>query len=181
MSDSYITIVPTGVTNEKAKELSKKSFDWLIEKEIISKEKTDCVLGQNFGYAPGLRYKDIIDGDDFGLLNIKTNGLEFILERRVFDSGENELEEINCPNCGFKNIDSEWGEKIGSWINEENDKINCQECDNDSSITDYIFEPTWGLGEFGLTFWNWPSLTLDFLNELRKLFDTDIKVINGRL
>lgn len=180
MSDTYITIVPTNVTNEQVAELSRRTIDWLIEKEFISRNLTDCVLGQETGYQPGQRYKEIIDGDDFGLLKLKTNGLEIVIERRVFENGENGLEEIRCPKCGTNNIDSNWGEIIGAWDNAQNGDLKCKKCGSIASITEYDFRPTWAFGEFGLTFWNWPKLTSTFLDDLKKLLKKEIKVVYGR-
>jgi hypothetical protein len=180
MSDSYITIVPANVTREQVKELSQRAIDWLTEREIISNRLSDCVLGKDEGYRPGLKYKDVVDGDDFGLLRLKTNGLQIIATRQVFDNGENGLEEINCPECGANNIDADWGELISAWDNGDNDKLKCSQCGKQLSITEYNFRPSWGFGEFGLTFWNWPSLTSTFLDDLKKIIGDDIKVIYGK-
>jgi hypothetical protein len=181
MSDSYITIVPANVTHEQVTELSRKAFDWLAEREIISKNLSDCVLGQEKGYQPGQRYNQIIEGDDFGLLGLKTNGLEIVTRRQVFENGENGLEQIKCPKCGANNIDSEWGEIIARWFNGQNDNLKCVQCSTESSIVDYEFKPTWAFGELGLTFWNWQRLTSTFLDDLKKLWNRDLKVIYGRV
>jgi hypothetical protein len=181
MSDSYITIVPTSVTRGQVEGLSQLTINWLTEKQFISPNKTNCVLGQEAGYSPGPKYRDIVDGDDFRLLSLKTNGLQVVSKRQVFDNGENGLEEINCPKCGANNIDSDWGDVIGAWDSEQDDKLKCNHCDKESSFTDYNFQPTWGFGEFELTFWNWPSLTTAFLDDLKKLLNKDIRVIYGKL
>jgi hypothetical protein len=180
MSDSYITIVPANVTRGQVKELSQKTIDWLTKREIISNKQSDCVLGQDGGYPPGLKYKDIIEGDDFGLLRLKTNGLEVITARQVFDNGESGLEEINCPKCGANNIGSDWGKLLDSWDSGHDDKLKCSKCYKELSIAEYNFRPSWGFGEFGLTFWNWPSLTSSFLDDLKKIVGEDIKVIHGK-
>ena len=181
MSDSYITIVPANVAQEQVKYLSQSVIDWLTDREIISGKLSDCVLGKSNGYPPGPNYKSIIEGDDYGLLGIRINGLEVTIKRQVFDNGGNGLEEIICPKCGTNNIDSEWGEVIAAWDSGHGDKLKCSQCDNTFSITEYDFRPTWGFGEFALTFWNWPSLTDEFLEGLKKIVDDDIKVIYGRV
>jgi hypothetical protein len=118
MSDSYITIVPAGVTREQVKDLSQRTIDWLTERGIISGIPRDCVLGKDTGYPPGPKYKSIIDGDEFGLFRLKTNGLAITTTRQVFDNGQNGLEEISCPRCGANNIDSDWGEILSAWDSE---------------------------------------------------------------
>ena len=99
----------------------------------------------------------------------------------VFENGENGLEEIKCPKCGANNIDSEWGEIIARWFNGQNDNLKCVQCSTESSIVDYEFKPTWAFGELGLTFWNWQRLTSTFLDDLKKLWNRDLKVIYGRV
>jgi hypothetical protein len=180
MSDAYITIVPTNVTQGQVKDLSKMTIAWLSEKGIILTNQTDCVLGETLGYPPGPKYMDAIDGDDFGLLKLRTNGLAAVTERQVFDNGENGLDEINCPKCGANNIDSDWGEAVGLWDTGKIGILRCSQCDNEASIADYDFRPDWGFGEFGLTFWNWP-LSSRFFDDLRVFVGTDIKIIYGRL
>jgi hypothetical protein len=181
MSDSFITIVPTRVTTDEVIEISKRTIDWLTKREIISQNLTDCILGQTKGYPPGSRYNDIVDDINNELNKLKTNGLEITVNRQVFHNGERGLNEIRCPKCRANNIDSDWGEILDSWSNQENDVLKCIECYNETSITNYDFRPKWGFGEFGITFWNWPNLKTDFLDDLKKILNKDIEVIYGRL
>lgn len=132
------------------------------------------------GYPPGPRFTDVIEGDDSGLLEIKMNGLEVITERRVFDNGGNGLDEINCPKCGVNNIDSDWSEALSEWHSGLNDKLKCSQCGKESAIINYDFKPSWGFGEFGLTFWNWPRLTIKFFDELKTFIGKDVRVIYSR-
>jgi hypothetical protein len=181
MSDSFITLVPNPVKPDEVGNLSKKAVDWLINNKIIVPGLSDCTLGQSQGYAPGPRYREIIEGDDVGLTRIVINGLEVITERQVFDNGENGIEEINCPKCGANNIEAEWGEIVGRWDNGEDDRMKCVECAKETPITNYEFVPAFGFGEFGLTFWNWPALKEEFVLDLKNLLEKDIKVIYGRV
>jgi len=182
MSDSYLSIVPVDVTPSEVKQLFQKTFDWLTEKEIISPNPTDCILSGTPGYKPGSRYKDIVDGDDFGLLQRQVNGLEIVTERQVFDCGENGLDEVNCPECRANNLDSEWAEAIEAWWRSTGyHKLKCNQCGKESPIIDYEFIPTWAFGDFGLKFWNWPVLKDSFFDDLKIVMDKDVKVVYGRL
>lgn len=138
-------------------------------------------MGHRGGYAPGPNYKSIISDETFELLALKINGLEVVEERHVFDNGQNGIEEVNCPHCGANNIEAEWGEAIGSWHNGEEGKLKCNQCNRGSPITEYHFRPTCGFGEFGLVFWNWPDLKTDFLNDLKVILDSDLKIVYGRI
>lgn len=186
MSDSYITIVTVAkdsfgasVAVEAAPELGRKTIDWLKKEGVIAGDLTDCVLGGR-GYRPGENFKKAIASGDSGFLELKINGVEMVAERRVFDSGENGLEEIRCPVCGGNNINSDWGDIIGAWQSGHDDKLRCEQCATESSITDYAFVPTWAFGDCALTFWNWPPLSSAFFNELKAFLKTGIKVVHGR-
>ncbi|MGE0773390.1 MAG: hypothetical protein AB7K37_16880 [Cyclobacteriaceae bacterium] len=181
MSDTFITIVPKSVTSEQARILSKTTLDWLANKGIISDETTNCVPGPNGGYSPGQNYKDIINEDYPDFLKLDINGLEIINRRQVYDNGQNGLEGIICPSCGGDNIETDWGQAIASWDGGGDGNLKCSHCGNENSILDYDFNPTWGFGDLGLTFWNWPALSSTFLDDLKNFWDRDLKIIYGRL
>nr|HPM32329.1 hypothetical protein [Chryseolinea sp.] len=77
-------------------------------------------------------------------------------------------------------VHSDWGELLSAWDSGHDDKLKCSQCDKELPITEYNFRPSWGFGEFGLTFWNWQSLTSRFLDDLKKIVGEDIKVIYGK-
>jgi hypothetical protein len=181
MSDTFITIVPKKVTADEVPDISKRTIDWLTKRDIISQNLTDCILGENKGYPPGLKCHEIFEEINFELRNLKTNGLEIVTTRQVFHNGGNGLDEIVCLKCGANNIDSDWAEKVDSWYKKENDTFECSECNHETSITNYDFQPKWGFGEFGLKFWNWPDFNKDFLDDLKRLLNKDIEIIHGRL
>jgi hypothetical protein len=181
MSASFISIVPVNVNKVEAKELADKVIDHLTKKKIINRELTDCILGKN-GHSPGDNFKDAIDGDDYGLKDLLTNGLEIITTREVFHNGGNEINEINCPNCKTNIIEADWIEAINEWANETGlDIVTCPNCSIEHSITDYNFIPTWGFGDLGFTFWNWPDLKDEFIKDIEKTLKRPVKLIYGRL
>ncbi len=180
MSESFISIVPDAIDKTQAKELANKVVSRLVQQGIIKKELTDCVLGKN-GYAPGDNYKEVILGDDNGFKNLLTNGFEVRTTRQVFHNGNNGLDEIRCPNCNEDVIDANWQQALEEWINEtDQDKIICQNCNIENSITKYIFCPTWGFGNLGFIFWNWPDLKSSFINDIEQVLGLPVKVIYGR-
>ena len=179
MGDSYIKIVPQNVLTEEVNELADKILKFLIDKKIISPDKTDCTLGEP-GYCPGDNYNEILL-DDNGLLNLITNGLELTIgERTVFWA--NDIQEIKCPNCNTNIIDLDWGQKIEEWTsNTGDDEIECPNCKKVNSIVDFVFEPAWAFGELGLTFWNWGTFKESFFAELESITGKKMKIIFGKL
>jgi hypothetical protein len=182
MGDNFISVVPLKIAKPETQSLAERVINWLKQKQIIQKEKTDCVLGDNMGYAPGENFKTAIDGDDCGVPEFKTNGLEIVTQREVFHNGQNGIDSVTCPNCNFNIMDSDWGELVSEWFNDTGrDKITCTTCNNIYSIVDYKFDPPWAFGDVGFTFWNWPSLTDDFIEEFKTVIGKPVTVVYGRL
>lgn len=181
MSDSYITIVPANVSRDQVEPLVRLTINWLIEKQIVDKNTSDCVMGSGSGYAPGPNYKEAIEGDDFGLLDCQPNGVEILIGRQVFDNGGNGLEEIVCPACGANNIESDWAESIEQWSNQNPGDFKCIECNRVAPIVNYTFQPAWGFGDFGIKFWNWPELNSAFISQLKNVIQKDITIVYGHL
>ncbi|MBT1689471.1 hypothetical protein [Dawidia soli] len=183
MSDWFITIVPAHVTRGETADLFKKITNWLMEKEIMVETSSDCVLGdgEQMGYKPGRRCKDIIEDDKDGFLSLDVNGIKISNEREVFHNGEYGLDEVLCPVCRANNVDTDWPDAVDAWYARQADPWRCNQCGNESPITKYKFRPTWAFGELGITFWNWPPLKAEFLDELRSFIGKDIQVVYGRL
>jgi hypothetical protein len=181
MSDSFISIVPQNVEKTQVKSIADKVINHLVQKGIIKKKLTDCTLGEP-GHAPGDNFREALDGDDYGFDKLRTNGLEVITQRHVFHNGGNGLDEIIYPNCCANIIESDWGDKLGEWVNETvEDKITCSQCNATHSVTEYKFEPTWAFGNLGFTFWNWPDLNKGIISEVEDIAGSKVIVIYGRI
>ncbi len=180
MSDSYLTIVPDAVESDEAEALAEFVLDYLVSRRIVRQEPSDCALG--LGHAPGTRFQEAIEGDDFGLKSLLTNGMEVIIERSVFHNGFNGLERIDCPSCGADVHDTPWGNWLDEWFrNTGKDRMACPNCKVQRSITEYTFHPIWGFGNLGFKFWNWPPLQMEFIREIERLVKRPVKVVMGRL
>ena len=163
--------------------MSETIIEFLSRRKIIKNIQTDCVLGSNNGYAPAENYRSILRNTQFDLVSeLKTNGVEFITKRTVFHTGGNGLEEVNCPNCDDNNIENDWGTPLDNWYSRiGSDNVKCQNCGIENPITEFAFKPTWAFGSFGITFWNWPQLSQNFVVELEKIVGTELKIVNERI
>ncbi len=182
MSDFYITLVSEKLNSTDSKKAAIKIIEFLTQQEIIEKKVTDCVLGFSYGYLPGRNYQEILKNTEFDLTKLKVNGVEFITEKKVFDSGRNELEHVICSGCKENNIENNWSDSLNNWIlGTESNKLKCQNCGIINPITQYEFTPTWAFGNFGITFWNWSEFKPSFISELEKRIGGKLKIIYGKI
>ena len=182
MSDTYISLVSEKINSVDSKKTAEKIIEFLSERKIAKKNLSDCVLGSSKGYAPAENYRNAIVKSELDFSELKINGIELITERQVFENGGNVLEEVNCPNCGENNIENDWGNSLENWHSGiDTDKIKCQKCGTEKSITQFEFKPTWAFGNFGITFWNWTRLNPKFVAELEKIIGTELKIVNGKI
>lgn len=201
MSDNYITI--TTVTEiEKPVEVKDKVIQWMQSKEFIESELSDCIMSsKNKGYKPGKHHVEAI-GYDEDILKWKVCGVETKAEREVFNAGAfTAMTKMECPNCGRNrfegitpqnfftdNCTKEQLELFHSvfpefekWTKNENATLTCPHCSTTSNIEEYEIDTSISLSNFGLTFWNWPDLTNDFLEQLKSVIGTEISRINGHI
>jgi predicted RNA-binding Zn-ribbon protein involved in translation (DUF1610 family) len=182
MSDTYISLVSEKLNSADSKKKAEKIIEFLTEQKIAEKDLTNCVLGSSKGHAPAENYRSVLKKSELNLTELKTNGIELITEKQVFENGGNGLEEVNCPNCGENNIENDWGNSLGNWDSgTDSDKLKCQNCGTENSVTEFEFKPTWAFGNFGVTFWNWTKLNPKFVAELEKIIGTELKIVNGKI
>ncbi len=181
VSDHYTSIVSENTNPTDCKKLAVKVISFLEEKKIVQKELSNCVLGLN-GHKPAENFASILERQNEGLQDLKTNGVEIITERKVFENGANGLEQVNCPKCGKNQIGEDWAEALGNWYEKsESDLLKCSDCLSENPITEFHFEPNWAFGDFGLIFWNWGIFKREFLIELEKVIGTKLKIVYGKV
>jgi hypothetical protein len=71
--------------------------------------------------------------------------------------------------------------EFDKWTKGEHATLTCPHCSINSNIADYQVDNSLSFFNFGLTFWNWPDLTDDFLEELKSIVGAEIIRINGHL
>lgn len=181
MGDFYSIVVPQKVNSTEAAAIAEKVVQYLINRKIISADKTDCTLGEEDGYPPAENYRQVMEHPTEDLFGLLTNGLEVNVGREVF-YGDG-VDNIKCPACEAGMMDADWGEAIDEWMNDTgNDTICCSACGKESSVTELVFEPAWAFGELGFRFWNWGAPFKEaFINDIEMLTGYRVKTVYGKL
>ncbi|MEW7289955.1 hypothetical protein [Aquimarina sp. 2304DJ70-9] len=171
MSDTFITLVPIKIDQNEVDQFSKIIHEELIKRKIITSDD-----------SPGENAPSVVVENESVFLNLENNKLNIVTKRQVFDNGGNELERIKCPECSFNIIDNNWIDAVDLWYSDPNKgQFTCTNCNNTTSITEYVFEPNWGFGNLGLIFWNWPKFKEEFIKDIENLLQSKIKIVFGRL
>lgn len=176
MSDHSISIVPCRSIYPYREQKAKEILDWLILRDIVQPTPSDCVLSSNSGYALSMGAKAISTNPDLLPFDLNTNGLEIITERQVFDTGENGLEKLICPNCR-QDISSEDWDFLNEWSENNTNDISCPLCNTASDIHRFAFTPQWGFSDLGFTFWNWGELSDQFIWDFKQKLNCDVDVV----
>ncbi len=188
MSTTCIHIVPKYINeypNSKLK--AKEILDWFKNREIIEEDLSDCILSTD---KKGYRFKPNVaslfnDGERWAYSKtLKVHGLELVYNKRtVFYSMDGPGITIKCPNCETtidENLGIEW---VSDWYeNIGTDNKICPLCKKNNNLLQYDFGTEVVLSNIGISLWNthW-DLEHDFLEEMRKLFKTEIITISARI
>lgn len=176
MSDHSITIVPKKSVYPDNEAAAKKMIAWLISRDIIKQETSDCILATTHGYAISEGARKIVQEPESLPFSLTVTGLEVITERTIFHTGENGLDEMICPACK-QNITAEEWSFFDKWFNDTNDKIVCPLCEAENSIHSFAFTPQWGFSNLGFTFWNWPGFTGEFVESFAEQLGSEVDVV----
>ena len=186
MGDRYQKIAAPQVAADAAGPTAQRVVAWLVDRRIIGRETTACVLGAPEGYPPGAGVAAAVDGaatDNWRTL--LTNGVEVITEWTVFWNLE-PATESRCPACGRDNgpdfFETTVFAGLAAWHRGDGDlTIRCGLCGASSPLRRWHFDPVWAFADFGLTFWNWPRLTDRFLEDLSAVIRAPVIYQAGKL
>lgn len=199
MSDTCISIVPKTSNYPNKKEKAQEVLNWLIAEDIINPKPTDCILSKTkLGYAISEGARRVTDSSvrvslkldekgnlvqvpmiDYIPIDMRTNGLEIITERKIFIADEGYVETIKCPACK-SNLDIDYLD-FSKWQNSISDYLTCPQCKKVVDVNQFIFNPEWGFSDLGFKFWNWPPFRENFIHDFKKILKCDIRVINERI
>lgn len=201
MSDNY-RIICTAKEIDKPKETANKVLEWLQCNKIIESKKSDCVLSsKKLGYRPSDNHLDAVMYDE-NINRLITCGVEVQTEREVFNAmAFTPFISLTCPDCGknrFEGISPAdfYGENLSAeqmdsydsvfklfedWSNKESAILTCPFCKKKSDIGKYTIGDGLCLSNFGLTFWNWTEFKPEFIDKMKEMIGSEIKVIVGHL
>lgn len=99
MSDHSISIVPRQSSFPNNSKKAEEILKWLTSQDIIKTTLSDCILNSVNGYAISDGARKIVTNLDKLPFDISGNGLEITTKRKIFDTGENAMDECLCPSC----------------------------------------------------------------------------------
>jgi hypothetical protein len=166
MGNRFQKLADIDAAPDEAQRLAIAIMEWLIKSEVVAPAGTGCVLGDGPGHAPGLRYAEAVVVPDHALLRLKTNGVNAVTGRTVFHNGQSGVERISCPHCGVVADWDDVADTIGTWYEGGHGSRPCVGCQRRVGLNDWRWEPPWGFGHLGFTFWNWPQLRPEFVAEV---------------
>jgi hypothetical protein len=176
MSDICICLVPKISDYPDRKVKAVDILSWLIAEEIIMPTTTGCAVSTELSYTIGNQASRAVVKPALLPFQIIPNGLEVTTKITVFSA---ELDELICPNCKKDIVSEEWD--LTPWFEQKSIGLTCPRCMQEAAIHQFTFEPAWGFSNLGFCFWNWPTLTAQFIQEFEQKLGFAISVINQRI
>ena len=96
----------------------------------------------------------------------RMTGLNIVVGRTVFYS--HGLDTVSCPVCRTAGNERAAISMIDEWYQGEPCELACESCGEVRPVTEWNFDPPWGFGYLGFTFWNWTILKKTFVDEVRQ-------------
>lgn len=163
MDDRYQTIADIEATEQEAPHLAEEVVDWLVEIGVVVKERTNCACG--IGHAPGPNFdRAVVTGDD-DLRTLAWNGLRVEVGRAVYYAKAPD-QAVYCPHCDAEVDLDRIADAFEEWQHGADGTRPCPICTRELDPNGWRWDPPWGFGALGLTFWNWPPLRPEFVLEL---------------
>ena len=157
MSANVDWIVVLDASLEEAKPLAQKVRDWLMAQQVVSSSAPEALswVGNDL-LGRGVRAANW-DTCPPGDLSAQC-GMQTIIERRVFHTGDNGIQGFACPICKATHSpdDLPWSNAVEAWYSAEpDDCMQCPACHASPNIVDWTFLTCeWGFGNLAFGFWN---------------------------
>jgi len=174
-------------TLEQAQALAADIVKWLVDERIVEDRQCDGCLGKGACYRPGIDFmkacggaeSDAVNGNYAAFSELASNGMRVVAERDFVVNSQGQFGPIPCPRCGTEvPIDDFWN--AGSdWCEGKTQSLTCCHCGQASELPLWI-HPDAGFVTLAFEFWNWPPLSDDFIEVVRKKLGHRISVIVGK-
>ncbi len=188
MGDYFQKLAAPDVGRSDAAAVAKQLENWLVENKIAGLPKTDNVLSSEEGFPPGENADQyVVENRGPIPRDLWTNGIDISNEPTVFHESQGfPTFEAICPKCASKTSDETFmegfGEAYASWIDDEASGIVCPACDQLSRLTEWRTDPDClQAANVGVTIWNWPPISEALLEEIKKITQSEIVYIFGKL
>ncbi|CAN5174453.1 hypothetical protein BH11BAC5_BH11BAC5_26320 [soil metagenome] len=76
-----------------------------------------------------------------------------------------------------QDISSEDWAFLSDWDDNKTNNLTCPLCNVATDIHQFEFIPQWGFSNLGFTFWNWPELSTNFINEFKEKLGCDVDIV----
>jgi hypothetical protein len=178
VGDRFQHVVDVEATAAEAPALAAGLTRWLVELGVIELAPAERALGGP-GHPPGPEAARATGGAG-APASLHTNGVAVVSTRTVFDGGPDDGS-ARCPRCAE---DVGWdvlGPAVDEWWAGGEGVRPCPGCGAPGPLNGWRWEPAWAFGCLGLTFWNWPPLSADFVREIgERLGHRCVSVHGGR-
>jgi len=195
VGDYFQVIADVQATDVDASELADSLVRWLIGEGVIMKIPTDCVLGADSGYPPGPDALAVVIDRDERFLTLRSNGVDVSTERRVFHPGQSDLGAVHCPRCGEPvllsdpatgSVTDQWqpfADALDAWCEGDAGQVRCPHCSLSVTFNDWLWVPgpPFAVGFLGVTFWNWPTLSTQFIERVAEHLGHRLVLTGGKL
>jgi len=181
VSDSSQIVVDVEVGPREAERLGGAVLAWLIGEGVVLPRASDSAAGGE-GHRPGPGWRTATAGSP-AFRRLRTNGVEILVGRRVFDGGGNGIE-LRCGACRrrFEPALDAWSEAVGRWAEgDDGASFACPGCGKSRPLQGWRGPTPWGFGNLAVQFWNWPALSTGFVRALGKQLGHETVVVVSRV
>lgn len=196
MGSQYRVVVDPRASATDAPVLAKKVIEFMVSRNIIRAERSDCVYSKEGGYLPGDNVDEALAQWTPAASNVPLplekiaadlrkrapNGVVEIVGRTVFHNGGAGVDVVRCPLCQANNIEEDWGEAVGRWYDGDDlAPLQCSDCNEKSPLIDWTIDPPWAFGHLGFEFWNWSPMKRAFIDRISDILGHKVVLVTAKV
>jgi hypothetical protein len=184
MAEHFQTIIDTRARAGEADHLARHVVGFLSGKGVIAP-----TADQEGGYRRGERALEIATAATrpaHETIPPVYSHLQVMIGRATHaaDMSSTECPRAGCPGCGspLTDEDERWRAAEQAWLAGDDDSfLDCTTCQTGGKLVEWDYGATFGFGNLAFRFWNWPPLSADFLDEIRRELQHPIVLVKGKL